>query len=45
MDDDNVGQLCQICNRKDYMPYKCKNCKRTVHFNIIQLCDEHYRQH
>lgn len=30
MQDEKIGKHCQICNRKDYIPYTCKKCSRVV---------------
>ena len=30
MKDEDIGKICEICNIRDYVPFKCKNCNKIV---------------
>lgn len=30
MQDEHIGKHCEICKRKDYIPYSCRKCNQTV---------------
>ena len=49
MHDENIGKICTVCQKRDYIPYECATCKKQVKRDlwlgiseVIQLCDEHY---
>lgn len=35
MDDEKIGDRCEICKRRDYIPFECKKCKKKVTLIII----------
>lgn len=37
MQDDQIGKNCEICHRKDYIPYDCKKCKKTVMYTLLSF--------
>jgi primosomal protein N' len=30
MHDEDIGKICSICKRRDYIPYECAKCRKKV---------------